>query len=445
MYKKIITLVITLVISLTGLAQDEERLKVFSTNSEVMDQERTLKVYLPKNYSAEELYPVIYITDAGSPNFDVAKHYLDALSDPFFNVMPQCILVGIEHNNRNAELDVFDRESGKIFKEYLFNEVVPFINSNYSTSGFNAMIGHSDGAEYNHFLMLSEKNPFHGFASLSTNFNTDVRDRVSTFFKDYSGRKLYYFVANATADSPDRGQAGNEFETLYNEHSNPSVGFNKKTYTANHMTLVPHALPDALKFIFNDYNNLETYASLEDYTENYLFDLKRNYGLDGSFSYYDVENYLVKIILNKKVKEYEYFLDFVEEHKLWQGGGLDDINAANHYYLMEQYDKTIYHINKAANDQSIPNAKYFYNYLKKAESAYAKENRLPEFVEVLKKGRDNLPEKYTLYMNYKLASFSLKNQLSIEEGKKALAYCKDNYRENKVFSKEDLADLKRLI
>jgi hypothetical protein len=41
------------------------------------DEEKILKVFLPKNYNNNNKYPVVYITDAGTPNFEVALSYIN--------------------------------------------------------------------------------------------------------------------------------------------------------------------------------------------------------------------------------------------------------------------------------------------------------------------------------------------------------------------------------
>ncbi len=192
----------------SAFAQEPERLQTITIDSEALNQERILKVYLPPEYSEEDVYPVIYITDAGTSNFEAAKSYLDVLTTPIYDAVPKSILVGISHDDRNADLDVFQTESGERFTRHLFNEVLPTIDSLFNTSGFNVMAGHSNGAEFNHFLFIEEKNPFRGFISMSTNFNTDVRDDVKNALAAYDGKPMYYFVANGYRDHPMRIDAG---------------------------------------------------------------------------------------------------------------------------------------------------------------------------------------------------------------------------------------------
>ena len=133
------------------------------------------------------------------------------------------------HKERNEEL--YNFKSGKNFTQYLLNEVIPFIDSTYSSSGFNAMIGHSNGAEYNHILMLNQGNPIRGFISLSTSFITseNSREELPDFFKNYEGKNMCYFIGNATLDPPDRVEYGNVFESLYQNTPNPFIKFVKQT------------------------------------------------------------------------------------------------------------------------------------------------------------------------------------------------------------------------
>jgi len=44
-------------------------------------------------------------------------------------------------------------------------------------------------------------------------------------------------------------------------------------------------------------------------------------------------------------------------------------------------------------------------------------------------------------MNYRIAKISLEEQVAVKKGKKALDFCKANYRENKLFTRDDLTKL----
>jgi len=350
----------------------------------------------------------------------------------YYNESPS-ILVGIVQKVRNEEL--FNQNSGKYFTEYVIQELIPFIDATYSTSGFNAMIGHSNGAEYNHILMLKKDNPFRGFISLSTSFAGmgNKENELTGFFKSYAGPKMFCFVANATMDSPDRVQYGNDFDSLYKMNPNTHIKFIKKTFDADHVTIVPHAMLDGLKYIYQDYKNMETYPTIYDYSENYLANLKDVYGIEGAYDFMDLQGYFSDIIGNKKLEEYKYLINFIKEQKLWLNGGFDPVNISNHYFMMEMYPENIAYYNEGLEGFEAFTEKMetfpilFYSNIVKAVESYKKENKISEGIIFLEKSREKLPESYFLEMSYYIAKLSLENKVDVKEGKEALNYCKINF------------------
>ncbi|SIO02142.1 alpha/beta hydrolase-fold protein [Algoriphagus halophilus] len=437
--------------------------KIFQSN--YLGAERLVKIALPENYDPAKKYPVFYTTDAGWNMFTVAKNYISNLSLDEYRLMPESILVGIVHgttndrSNRNDDLDVYYKETGQKFKNFIFEELVPYINRTYSTSGFNVMIGHSNGAEYNHFLLLEEENPFRGFISLSTNFFAkDVRQEIGDLMKNYQGNNLYYFVANATTDSPDRIEAGNDYEEIYQENMNPNFQFKKQTYEANHNSVVPLALVDGIQFIFKDYRNVENYKNLASYRDHYLKDMKANYGIEEEYSIRDLESLLMDIIMGKKKEGLEEYLKFVEDNKLWQlpkmrePGGYDGVNKGNFYFFVEDYKKSAESYRQALDQMHThtESVAYFGNFdktvlaFKKIEDYEGLMNLLLDTKFYLNSDNELTPksvESNLLYINYQIAKLASEHDINRKEGKKALAYCKDNYRENRIFTVEELEGL----
>lgn len=439
--------------------------KIFQ--SKYLGAERLVKIALPENYDPAKKYPVFYTTDAGWNMFSVAKNYISNLSLDEYRLMPESILVGIVHgttndrSNRNDDLDVYYKETGKKFKNFVFEELVPYINSTYSTSDFNVMIGHSNGAEYNHFLLLEEENPFRGFISLSTNFYArDVRQEIGNLMKNYQGNNLYYFVANATADSPDRIEAGNDYEEIYQENMNPNFQFKKQTYEANHNSVVPLALVDGIQFIFKDYRNVENYKNLASYRDNYLEDMKANYGIEEEYSIQDLEPVFSDIMIGKKKDELEVLLKFVEDQKLWQlpkmkeGGGFDGANKGNFYFIVEDYKKSAesYALAFDQIQTFLPPEIYLANF-EKAISAFKKIEDYDGLMNLMLDTKDYLNSNtglepksenyYQLFFNYHIAKLANEHNIKRNEGEKALAYCKDNYKKNGIFTAEELEGLQK--
>ncbi|WP_299522354.1 alpha/beta hydrolase-fold protein [Winogradskyella sp.] len=433
--------------------------------SKYVNEGRQIKVVLPKNYDAQKKYPVCYITDAEWRNFEVAKNYLESLAGEPYDIVPETILVGIVHgmtgnvSNRNKDLDVYYNVSGKKFKNFLFKELIPHINDTYSTSGFNVMIGHSNGAEYSHHLLLEQDNPFRGFISISTNFySRDVRREMAEFMRNYGGKPMYYFVANSEFDSPDRIEAGDDYEKIYKANKNDRISFQKKLFEGGHNSMVPASLFEGLRFIFKDFKNQKNYPTFYAYKNNYLKDMKAIYGLEVNYNLSDMGNLLNAIFDNKKESELTDYFDFVEEHKLWQNyymkepGGLDAMNKGNQYFVIESYKKSAEQYAMALEqlEITVEPAVYYYNYDKIVES-FKQIGQYNALMELLIKSKDllyNNPEFLSksqkvilLALNFEIAKLFNEQNINRKAGKKALNYCKENFVKNSYFTLEELEEL----
>lgn len=145
-----------------AVGQYENRLtsEVFS---KTLGQQREVWVALPENYETGNSYPVLYVLDAET-HFSLVVELENALSAS--KKIPEHIVVGVPHINMEKErvqdltfslsavnpygdkvLPPFFNEQncggGYQFLKFLNNELVPHIDTIYSTSGFNVLCGHS--------------------------------------------------------------------------------------------------------------------------------------------------------------------------------------------------------------------------------------------------------------------------------------------------------------
>lgn len=411
---------------------------VINLQSDILEQPRTIKIRLPEGYSQNQKYPVLYITDANY-NFEVASFYLSQLIKS--NTVPKCILVGVTQQNRYEELDPFWSETGKQFKDFLFKELVPHINATYSTSGFNAIIGHSDGAEYNHFLMIQKDNPFRGFVNMSENLNADVTQQIATYFKTYNGKKVFYFIASATYDSPDRIAAGKTIQAAYNNNQNANIAFQNKLYNANHQTIVTKSLLDGIMYIFKDYRELTQYNGFKDYVANYKTNINNYYGFVPDANEDDIDYFFGRILDDKDVIMYEYIVAYVTENNIFQ---ISSYNRSWHYFHMGEHEKSIAQWTKTINDMQDTSPRVFYYNFEKAIKSYQKLNNPKGAITFLEASKKAFPQ-YTLEFNYFIAKVALENNIQKSKAKKKIKYCEQNYYDNKYFDKEDLDQLKTKV
>lgn len=110
---------------------------VFMVDSEVLGHEREIQIFLPEDYTkSKENYPVLYVLDG-------QRYFLHAVSlqQSFveFRQSPGFIIVGINKNptdrNRNYS------SNSKKFLEFIKNEVITYIDSEYRTSNSRMLFG----------------------------------------------------------------------------------------------------------------------------------------------------------------------------------------------------------------------------------------------------------------------------------------------------------------
>ncbi|TDX86703.1 alpha/beta hydrolase [Epilithonimonas xixisoli] len=139
----------------TSVSEDLIIGKKITLDSKILNEKRTLNIYLPQTYDKTKSYPVIYILD-GSMNEDFL--HLVGLHQ-FFNLqfkMPDFIIVGIANVDRKRDFtfhtDLEDLQKdypttghSDKFIEFVEKELQPLINQNYKIEKTKYLIGQSLG------------------------------------------------------------------------------------------------------------------------------------------------------------------------------------------------------------------------------------------------------------------------------------------------------------
>jgi predicted alpha/beta superfamily hydrolase len=173
MIKLVVILQVFLYLSLTAQAQDEPG-KVFigqtrTLNSEILDETRTIKVWLPESYAkSSATYPVMYLLDAEmSMRFAKAAATVAELGD---GKIPEMIVVGIDNTNRNR--DVFPGKDGvksgaDDFLAFLTGELFPQIDNVFRTTDYRILTGHSNSALFVVYALMKQPESFNSYFAIS--------------------------------------------------------------------------------------------------------------------------------------------------------------------------------------------------------------------------------------------------------------------------------------
>lgn len=279
-----------------------------SLYSRVLDERRDIQVYLPPNYSPEKIYPVIYVLD-GDRNFHPMTGVVYHLSLNY--VVPEMIVVGILNTNRVRDFtpthDPNSHDStnggGETFVSFLKNELIPYVESRFSTAPYNILVGHSAGGLLATHIMLNHTDLFTSYITIDPSLWWDnmklIQQSGKIFNEDkFKNRNLYVAIANSMpAEMTDTAVAIRDttnatigirsiliFEDTLRKSANAELRWGAKYYENEyHGSLPLLAFYDALKFLFDFYQR-PSFQTLTDSTgtilENHFQNVSKRMGYE---------------------------------------------------------------------------------------------------------------------------------------------------------------------
>lgn len=230
--------------------------------SKILDEDRYLSVHLPRSYndSISKKYPLIITLDGENLYyFTVANSEIYYDPDPDFQVIPETIIVGIKqnYNYKNSENLIrgkdasYSTKTGLInknaiqFKDFIYNELLPFLKINYRINDFSAIIGHSLTATFVSNLLLEDNDRIKAFIAISPNLPEELTTKINTY--NYKNSKIYY-NSTGSFDLPDHKTTTQRFNSNFNcEQLIYKYDFFQNE---NHTSLISRSLPNAIKHIF---------------------------------------------------------------------------------------------------------------------------------------------------------------------------------------------------
>lgn len=123
--------------------------------SEILNEKRTLNIYLPTYFDENKKYPVIYVLDGGlDEEFIHIAGLVQFYNLPWVAMVEESIVVGIENVDRRRDFTfpttvAIDKKASPTsghsdkFIAYLEKEVQPFIESKFKTTDSKTIIGQS--------------------------------------------------------------------------------------------------------------------------------------------------------------------------------------------------------------------------------------------------------------------------------------------------------------
>lgn len=190
-----------------------------SFHSDALGEDRLISIYTPDGYAVPGTsYPVLYVTD-GEVHFHHVSGIVQFLART--NSMPKMIVVAIHNMGQESRgrdlippLSSGDRarRSGAAdeFLEFITDELMPWVESQYRTDPFRVLVGHSLGGLFATYALVEAPGVFDAFVSMSPSLGWDggsLTDRVAAMLTDRPDMRGSLFMSMANEGSRTRSNA----------------------------------------------------------------------------------------------------------------------------------------------------------------------------------------------------------------------------------------------
>lgn len=281
--KKLSTLSLLLFYTLTLLSQENITIGTTHTlHSKILNEDRKVLIYLPDAYNNKEYelakYPVVYLLD-GEQNFHSFTGISSELSKGPYAHIPQMIVVAICNTNRTRDLtpslageqSFFTKNNKKIqqtggnnlFINFIAEELQPYIDSNFRTSGYKVLNGHSFGGLTAINILLNHTELFNAYVIIDPSLWWDdelLNKQADSILGTTDFKKRNVFIAMAqhkviAQDATTNMERGiNNFKHLLETKKPNNLRWGFHFYEKeDHGTIPIPAEYDGLRFLFENH------------------------------------------------------------------------------------------------------------------------------------------------------------------------------------------------
>lgn len=241
--------------------------EVRTLKSKILNEDRTLNIYLPQGFDKAKSYPVIYLLD-GSINEDFI-HVTGLVQ--FFNqmyAMPETIVVGIANIDRKRDFtfhtDLKDLQQdypttghSDKFINFLEKELLPYIGSQYKTAD-KYLFGQSLGGLLATEILFKKPEMFNNYFIISPSLWWDDQSllkQTQLLSKSPDTKKFVYVSVGKDEHPVMVKDAGTLYETLQKAGKKNWTVEYKMMETDNHATILHRSLYEGLVKMFPYKNN----------------------------------------------------------------------------------------------------------------------------------------------------------------------------------------------
>jgi hypothetical protein len=258
-----------------------------SIESKTLNENRSFWVQLPENYNPDSKlrYPVLYLLDGVS-----LKSTLEAVYNNYWgHYLPHMILIGIsnqDHRTRDLTISKIETRRGSpmnndtggadAFTGFIEKELIPHIDSQYKTTPYRTLIGHSYAGLFAVNTLLNHQHLFTNYIAIDPSLDWDnqnllkqAKSKLAT--ESYKGKSLFVSLAAEQLNMQDENvtienvmddtsefslfaRSIVEFSNFAETQKQNELNFSWKVYPEDlHGTVPLPSMRDGLIFLFEWY------------------------------------------------------------------------------------------------------------------------------------------------------------------------------------------------
>lgn len=228
-------------------------------HSTVLNEERTLNVYLPEGYHKDSSYPVIYLLDGSADeDFIHVAGLVQFCNFSWVSILPKSIVVGIANVDRRRDFTFsttiekdkndFPTTGGSAkFIGFIEKELQPYINQSFKTNGSNMLIGQSLGGLLATEVLLKKPDLFSQYVIVSPSLWWDNESLLKIKPAAISNKTAVYIAVGKEGKIME-DDAKSLHELIKSKLSNGTVQFE---YISNkqHGNIFHQAVANAFEFL----------------------------------------------------------------------------------------------------------------------------------------------------------------------------------------------------
>lgn len=245
-------------------AQEKTGEKVFplgivrQMHSTVLNEYRTLNIYLPEGYHKDSTYSAIYLLDGSADeDFIHVAGLIQFYNFPWVNVLPKSIVVGIANIDRRRDFtfpttiekdkkDFPTTGGSETFIRFLETELQPYINGSFKTNGSNMIVGQSLGGLLATEVLLKKPHLFSQYVIVSPSLWWDAESLLKTKMAAFQNNLAVYLAVGKEGKIMEE-DAKALHDLIKNKLTNGTVRFE---YISNkdHGNIFHQAVANAFEF-----------------------------------------------------------------------------------------------------------------------------------------------------------------------------------------------------